>query len=243
MPELKGDVLTYEDYVLAAGGIVSDTTPDQQSEYELPDTVNRFHTYDDRDTPQGSHHTLGKGQFQASPGPHTHDGKNSLLLSSDTTMLPITDINATDVSALVNTTYATPSQICGLTFKAPPSGKGLIVCHVRLDFNFSGASPLSRSVRTCPVLRDGASIGSGTDPNLADDGTQALPNDDITTGAIVTHPTGTGALGAPPCHGVVPVEGLIPGNDYNIFIQTKCNSATTFNYDILYQMIGWRPAS
>lgn len=40
--------------------------------------VTKFHTNCDRDSSQTSdHHTLGTSHNQASPGDHTHDGRNS----------------------------------------------------------------------------------------------------------------------------------------------------------------------
>jgi hypothetical protein len=40
--------------------------------------VNAFHLNSDKDSSSGAlHHTLGIGPYQASPGNHTHDGKNS----------------------------------------------------------------------------------------------------------------------------------------------------------------------
>lgn len=43
-----------------------------------PTEVNKFHAQCDRDASQTSdHHTLGIGHNQASPGDHTHNGKNS----------------------------------------------------------------------------------------------------------------------------------------------------------------------
>lgn len=43
--------------------------------------VNEFHTNDDVDRDAGAHHhTLGSGSNQASPGPHRHDGTDSVQL-------------------------------------------------------------------------------------------------------------------------------------------------------------------
>jgi hypothetical protein len=160
--------------------------------------------------------------------------------TSSTNMQAKFDVNGNDVNALVNTAYATPTgQLCGVSFVGPPSGRGLITWHMRADFNFSGAAALNRSVRACAVLRNGSTIGAGTDPSLAEG--QTTPNDDYGSGHAITHPTGTGAIGGPAQHGSFHVEGLTPGNSYNAFLQAKCNSATTFNYDVLYQKIGWIP--
>jgi hypothetical protein len=42
------------------------------------EAVNKLHSNSDLDTSTNSqHHTLGIGQNQASPGSHTHNGKNS----------------------------------------------------------------------------------------------------------------------------------------------------------------------
>lgn len=46
-----------------------------------PKVVSEFHTNSDIDTSAGAqHHSLGIGANQASPGPHNHDGSNSVLL-------------------------------------------------------------------------------------------------------------------------------------------------------------------
>ena len=46
--------------------------------YPSFDEVNDFHTNSDLDDRlESQHHTLGMDPYQASPGDHTHDGKNS----------------------------------------------------------------------------------------------------------------------------------------------------------------------
>ena len=46
--------------------------------------VNAFHLNADKDAGAGAlHHTLGLGSSQASPGNHTHDGKNSKRIKFD----------------------------------------------------------------------------------------------------------------------------------------------------------------
>ena len=47
-----------------------------------PDEVNSFHQNSDRDSSVfAQHHTLGLGPTQASPGSHTHNGKDSKRIS------------------------------------------------------------------------------------------------------------------------------------------------------------------
>lgn len=47
-----------------------------------PDEVNSFHQNSDRDSSVfAQHHTLGLGPTQASPGNHTHNGKDSKRIS------------------------------------------------------------------------------------------------------------------------------------------------------------------
>lgn len=46
-----------------------------------PRVVNEFHARSDKDSHQSAqHHTLGLDHNQASPGDHTHDGRNSKLV-------------------------------------------------------------------------------------------------------------------------------------------------------------------
>lgn len=46
-----------------------------------PRVVNVFHSRSDRDSAKSAqHHTLGLDANQASPGDHTHDGRNSKLI-------------------------------------------------------------------------------------------------------------------------------------------------------------------
>lgn len=46
-----------------------------------PDDVNTFHLNSDRDSSRNAqHHTLGIGPYQASPGNHRHDGRDSAQL-------------------------------------------------------------------------------------------------------------------------------------------------------------------
>lgn len=55
-------------------GITERATKEKPSAKELTD----FHTHDDTDGSQKSHHhTLGSGHNQASPGDHSHDGGSS----------------------------------------------------------------------------------------------------------------------------------------------------------------------
>ena len=50
--------------------------------FASPEDVNSFHNNSDRDSSHtAQHHTLGLGPNQASPGNHTHDGKNSKRIS------------------------------------------------------------------------------------------------------------------------------------------------------------------
>ena len=47
-----------------------------------PEEVNAFHRYDDIDgSPDAHHHSLGPENNQASPGGHTHDGRDSKILA------------------------------------------------------------------------------------------------------------------------------------------------------------------
>ena len=49
-----------------------------------PDEVNRFHLYSDKDSSATAlHHTLGQGPTQASPGSHTHNGRDSKKIKFD----------------------------------------------------------------------------------------------------------------------------------------------------------------
>jgi hypothetical protein len=47
-----------------------------------PEEVNEFHLNSDRDSSMlAQHHTLGLKPYQASPGNHTHNGKDSARIS------------------------------------------------------------------------------------------------------------------------------------------------------------------
>lgn len=49
-----------------------------------PEEVNAFHLNSDKDSSATAlHHTLGLNPGQASPGNHTHDGKNSKRIKFD----------------------------------------------------------------------------------------------------------------------------------------------------------------
>lgn len=68
-------------------------TPQQKMQEESPEPikVNLFHRYSDVDaSEQAHHHTLGIDNNQASPGNHTHNGRDSLFISaSNGTGLPV----------------------------------------------------------------------------------------------------------------------------------------------------------
>jgi len=52
-----------------------------EEERPSPQVVEKFHTNCDVDESKDSyHHTLGANTFQASPGSHTHNGADSVLL-------------------------------------------------------------------------------------------------------------------------------------------------------------------
>lgn len=62
--------------------------------YPSAEEVERLHTNSDVNSRrEAQHHTLGPGEFQASPGPHTHRGGDSNPLLSGVT---ITGSRATD---------------------------------------------------------------------------------------------------------------------------------------------------
>ncbi len=64
------------------GGGASAPTP-----YPPAETVDDFHTNSDVNSRrQAQHHTLGPGEFEASPGPHNHRGGDSVLLLSGVTL-------------------------------------------------------------------------------------------------------------------------------------------------------------
>jgi len=157
-----------------------------------------------------------------------------------TSMMDAFVSSSTDNLTQNNTAYAAPANSVGLTFKAPPSGRGLVTWRGRADANFSAAAgvQIGRSVWCAPQLRNGASIGAGTDPNLLE--AVASPTDDIAAG-WGEFATGPVVIGMPPVTGIAHVSGLTFNNDYNLQLRWRCNSATTFTYDILHQMIGFTP--
>jgi hypothetical protein len=171
---------------------------------------------------------------------HQGTNKGSGFLSDSTAMLDKFDVDGTDVNAQTNTAYAAPATSVGFAFVAPPSGRGLVTWRGRMDFNFAAAAgtQIGRSVWVAPQLRNGSIVGAGTDPTLLEGFTS--PNDDIAAG-VGEFATGTVVIAMPPVNGIAHVSGLTAGNDYNLQLRWRCNSATTFNFDILYQMIGWTP--
>jgi hypothetical protein len=90
--------------------------------------VNLFHLNSDRDAgPTAQHHTLGLGPSQASPGNHTHDGRNSKRL---------------DLKEL--TSKSTPFTVVGGTLGTQPTFTGAPLftgsytkignlCHFQID--------------------------------------------------------------------------------------------------------------
>lgn len=65
-------------FASAMGGGADPSSP---TPYPSAEEVERFHTNSDVNARKESqHHTLGPGEFQASPGSHTHRGGDSLPL-------------------------------------------------------------------------------------------------------------------------------------------------------------------
>jgi hypothetical protein len=55
--------------------------------YPTAELVEQFHTNSDVNSRrEAQHHTLGVGEFQASPGPHTHRGGDSVPLLTGVTL-------------------------------------------------------------------------------------------------------------------------------------------------------------
>lgn len=72
-----------------------------------PREVNEIHKLSDKDSSKESqHHTLGVDPYQASPGNHTHDGRDSKILSSLATSVHshnAPDVNSNPTAGLVAT--------------------------------------------------------------------------------------------------------------------------------------------
>ncbi len=61
--------------------------PSSPTPYPPAQEVEDFHTNSDLNARKESqHHSLGSGEYQASPGPHNHRGGDSVLLLSGVTL-------------------------------------------------------------------------------------------------------------------------------------------------------------
>lgn len=93
------------------GGFLPD-----ENEKPPAQVVDDFHTYSDVDARQESqHHTLGANPTQASPGDHTHDGGDSVLLLEGFTISGqrTTDAWAQSVNAMLVRLGATDNSTAG----------------------------------------------------------------------------------------------------------------------------------
>lgn len=135
---------------------------------------------------------------------HFDDDRDRLSdLESLTTVEDVENTTGTTTSVTYTSTL-TGGTACGLAFVAPPSGKVLIHNNSRI---FNSGSNLS----LCSIhVRNGASIGSGTDFLAAADA-HAISyfgaNDDRRGGTEL-------------------VTGLTPGNNYNVIQSFKVTGGT-----------------
>jgi len=111
-----------------------------------------------------------------------------------------------DTNQTVSTTGAgVQFQAVGFAFKAPPSGRGLLI--IRGDATISTAP----AILLAGQIRQGTSVGAGT---LTFDG----------LGAELTHLT-WGQAGQTVTGITVPVSGLTPGDDYNASLRAAVSAA------------------
>lgn len=201
---------------------------------------NIFHTTDDRDVSgTASHHSLGTGHTQACAGDHDHNGRNSRVLSNSSNMLPVSDTNSVSVTGLVNTTFAHPTaQPCDITWKAPPSGLGLLVWSGSVDGNW--AAQAARSIWCVPFVTSGAVPGSGSDPLIMDGGGLSSNNDDRAV-TWATDKAAAGLFGQGGRRGQSLLAGMTPGSDYSARLRFRLNSATSFDYNVNYQYLSFIP--
>lgn len=110
----------------------------------------------------------------------------------------------TNTSFGVTTTGGTYAD-CGTAFIAPTSGRVLINFAAQLSHSGTGSAIIS------PVIREGSTVGSGTVFQAASDDTM------IQTVGSNAHRHGAAIL----------VEGLTPGDTYNVRLEHKMFSAGT----------------
>lgn len=108
----------------------------------------------------------------------------------------------TNTSYGVTTTGGTYND-CGVAFMAPPTGRVLI------NYN-AQSSNTSVSTLVSPVIREGATVGSGVTVSAASD------DDSIAGQASNEHRRGATRL----------VSGLTPGDSYNVRLEHRVSGGT-----------------
>lgn len=83
--------------------------------------VNKFHFNSDKDSASTAHHhSLGQDPNQASPGHHTHNGRNSKLLASHTLTGVLSPDTFGEVNQILNQLIAILENFVNITDSRTP---------------------------------------------------------------------------------------------------------------------------
>lgn len=167
-----------------------------------------------------------------------YDGSAWVALRYAAPQTPQRAANTATFSGLTNTTFAATSTPTGLSFTAPATGRGLLVCQSRLTLVCSILA--DRIVFGTPWLGTGSTINAGS--AVAIEGTTP-PSDDLAfqeargeNDAVVasTHVAAQST-------GVFVVDGLTAGNPYNVALRYRVTSSTSTTYVVEDQRVRWVP--
>lgn len=167
-----------------------------------------------------------------------YDGSAWVALRYAAPQTPQRAANTATFSGLTNTTFAATSTPTGLSFTAPATGRGLLICQSRLTLVCSILA--DRIVFGTPFLGTGSTINAGS--AVAIEGVTP-PSDDLAfqeargeNDAVVasTHVAAQASA-------TYLVDGLTAGNSYNVSLRYRVTSSTSTTYVVEDQRIRWIP--
>ena len=157
----------------------------------------------------------------------------SRFKTTSTNMQPKTDVEDGDLAALVNTAYVVGATVCGFSFVAPPSGRGILTMSCRAQINTTAA--VHRILLFSARIGTGSTLGAGTSQTI-----EAATgfNDDL---ALEFDNCGLNGTTEGQASRTFLVEGLTAGDTYNAVTGHRINSAVTANFDVLKRVLYWQP--
>jgi len=166
-----------------------------------------------------------------------YDGTSWKVLRYAAPQTPQRAANLSVFSGMNNTSFAATATPAGLSFTAPETGRGLLVCQARMFLICSAAA--DRILLGTPWLGTGSTINAGTAVPIEG---STPPSDDL----VFAEARGDNDNVAPahvPGQGCATyvVDGLTPGSVYNVSLRYRLTINPNTTYLIEDQRVRWVP--